>query len=70
MDHNEDGKKDLLNMEIQVPLGNTESVNIIQLLLFLDYKLHVSINLRIIYTGDVDLKSWILVLRFTWRGPW
>ena len=57
MDHNEDGKKDLLNMEIQVPLGNTESVNIIQLLLFLDYKLHVSINLRIIYSGDIDLKS-------------
>jgi len=46
VDHNEDGKKDLLNMEIQVPLGNTESVNIIQLLLFLDYKLHKFASLQ------------------------
>lgn len=40
VDTNQDGKKDFLNFEIQVPMKDSENVNSVQLLFFFDYKLH------------------------------
>ena len=47
-DNNRDGKKDILNFEIQIPLKDTESIHSVQLILIFDYKLHVS-NYFILY---------------------
>ena len=43
-DNNRDGKNDVLNFEIQVPTKSTENIHSVQLLMFFDYKLHVSFN--------------------------